>query len=65
MIIASSLHIVQDSVGDQLRFHNIPTENQIDATGQSSRAVSKTSSCRVNTASRWGIKQLGISFGSK
>ena len=65
MIIAGRLHIVQGSVGDQLRFHNIPTENQIDTPEQSSRAVSKTSSCRVNTASRWGIKQLGISFGSK
>ena len=60
MIIAGRLHIVQDSVGDQLRFHNIPTENQIDAPEQSSRAVSKTSSCQVNTASRWGIKQLGF-----
>ena len=25
-------------------------------------AVTKTSSCRVNTASRQGINQLGISF---
>ena len=65
MIVAGRLHIVQGSVGDQLRFHNIPTENQIDAPEQSSRAVSKTSSCRVNTAIRWGINQLGISFGSK
>ena len=60
MIMAGRLHIVQDRVGDQLRFHNIPTENQIDAPEQSSRAVSKTSSCQVNTASRWGIKQLGF-----
>ena len=60
MIIAGRLHIVQDSAGDQLRFHNIPTGNQIDAPEQSSRAVSKTSSCQVNTASRWGIKQLGF-----
>ena len=60
MIIAGRLHIVQDSVRDQLRFHNIPTENQIDAPEQSSRAVSKTSSCQVNTASRWRIKQLGF-----
>ena len=29
------------------------------------RAVTKISSCRVNTTSRLGIKQLGISFGSK
>ena len=29
------------------------------------RAVTKISSCRVNTTSRRGIKQLGISFGSK
>ena len=29
-----------------------------------SRAVTKISSCRVNTTSRRGIKQLGISFGS-
>ena len=28
------------------------------------RAVTKISSCWVNTTSRWGIKQLGISFGS-
>ena len=28
------------------------------------RVVTKISSCRVNTISRWGIKQLGISFGS-
>ena len=28
------------------------------------RAVTKISSRRVNTTSRWGIKQLGISFGS-
>ena len=28
------------------------------------RAVTKISSCRVNTTSRRGIKQLGISFGS-
>ena len=27
-------------------------------------ALTKISSCRVNTASRWSIKQLGISFGS-
>ena len=27
-------------------------------------AVTKISSCRVNTTSRRGIKQLGISFGS-
>ena len=27
------------------------------------RAVTKISSCRVNTTSRQGIKQLGISFG--
>ena len=60
MIIAGRLHIVQDSVGDQLRFRNIPTENQIDPPEQSSRAVSKTSSCQVNTTSRWGIKQLGF-----
>ena len=40
MIIAGRLHIVQGSVGDQLRFHNIPTENQIDAPEQSFRAVS-------------------------
>ena len=26
--------------------------------------VTKISSCRVNTASRQGIKKLGISFGS-
>ena len=26
--------------------------------------VTKISSCRVNTTSRWGIKQLGISLGS-
>ena len=26
--------------------------------------VTKISSCRVNTTSTWGIKQLGISFGS-
>lgn len=45
MIVAGRLHIVQGSVGDQLRFHNIPTENQIDAPEQSFRAVSKTSSC--------------------
>ena len=29
-----------------------------------SRVVTKISSCRVNTTSRWGIKWLGISFGS-
>ena len=29
-----------------------------------SLAVTKISSCRVNTTSRRGIKQLGISFGS-
>ena len=45
MILAGRLHIVQGSVGDQLRFHNIPTENQIDAPEQSFRAVSETSSC--------------------
>ena len=28
------------------------------------RVVTKMSSCRVNTTSRWGIKQLGISFAS-
>ena len=28
------------------------------------RAVTKVSSCGVNTSSRRGIKQLGISFGS-
>ena len=28
------------------------------------RAVTKISSCQVNTTSRWGIKQLGIFFGS-
>ena len=28
------------------------------------RAVTKISSCQVNTTSRWEIKQLGISFGS-
>ena len=28
------------------------------------RAVTTISSCQVNTTSRWGIKQLGISFGS-
>ena len=28
------------------------------------RVVAKISSCRVNTASRRGIKRLGISFGS-
>ena len=28
------------------------------------RDVTKISSCRVNTTSRQGIKQLGISFGS-
>ena len=28
------------------------------------RVVTNTSSCRVNTTSKWGIKQLGISFGS-
>ena len=28
------------------------------------RVVTKISSCRVNTTSRWGIKQLGVSFGS-
>ena len=28
------------------------------------RVVTKISSCRVNTTSRQGIKQLGISFGS-
>ena len=28
------------------------------------RVVTKTSSCRVNTTSRRGIKRLGISFGS-
>ena len=27
-------------------------------------AVTKISSCWVHTTSRWGIKQLGISFGS-
>ena len=27
-------------------------------------AVTQISSCRVNTKSRWGIKQLGISFDS-
>ena len=26
------------------------------------RVFTKISSCRVNTTSRWGIKQLGISF---
>ena len=26
--------------------------------------ITKISSCQVNTTSRWGIKQLGISFGS-
>ena len=30
----------------------------------SSRVVTKISSCQVNTTSRWGIKWLGISFGS-
>ena len=29
----------------------------------STRDVTKISSCRVNTTNRWGIKQLGISFG--
>ena len=29
-----------------------------------SRVVTKISSCRANTTSRRGIKQLGISFGS-
>ena len=29
-----------------------------------SRAVTKISSCRVNTTSKQGFKQLGISFGS-
>ena len=29
-----------------------------------SRVVTKISSCRVNTTSRRGIKQLGVSFGS-
>ena len=28
------------------------------------RVVTKISSCQVNTTSRLGIKQLGISFGS-
>ena len=28
------------------------------------RVVTKISSCRVNTTSRWGIKRLGSSFGS-
>ena len=28
------------------------------------RAVTKISGCQVNKTSRWGIKQLGISFGS-
>ena len=28
------------------------------------RAVTKISPCRENTTSRWGIKQLGIYFGS-
>ena len=27
------------------------------------RAVTKISSCQVNTTNRWGIIQLGISFG--
>ena len=26
--------------------------------------VTKISSCRINTTSRWGINQLGFSFGS-
>ena len=29
-----------------------------------SRAVTKISSCGVNTARRWGIKQIGIPFYS-
>ena len=29
-----------------------------------SRAVTKISNYWVNTTSRWGIRQLGISFGS-
>ena len=65
MIIAGRLHIVQDSVWDQPTFQNIPTEDQIDAAEQSSRAFTEISSCWVNRTSRWGIKQLGISFGSK
>ena len=28
------------------------------------RVVTKISSCQVNTTSRWGKKQLGVSFGS-
>ena len=28
------------------------------------RVLTKISSCRVNTTSRWGIKQLGVSFCS-
>ena len=32
--------------------------------GQKFREVTNISSCQVNTTSRQGIKQLGISFGS-
>ena len=38
----------------------LPSQNEFIL----SRAVTKISSCRVNTTSRRGIKQLGISFGS-
>ena len=31
---------------------------------QLATAVTEISSCRVNTTSKWGIKQLGFSFGS-
>ena len=35
-----------------------------NASNEQHRVVTKISSCRVNITSRWGIKQLGISFGS-
>ena len=40
------------------------SHNSTQVTIIMSRVVTKISSCRVNTTSRRGIKQLGISFGS-
>ena len=39
-------------------------KNNYDKGNSTIRVVTKISSCRVNTTSRRGIKQLGISFGS-
>ena len=43
---------------------SMTNEDDTSVIGIINRAVTKISSCWVNTTSRQGIKQLGISFGS-